>query len=55
MTVTVRMKPSEYEKLRRAANEIWPGAIITDAAIVLGLALRGAEATKREHPRSKRD
>lgn len=43
------MTPSDREKLRDAAALQWPGAILTESAIMLGLARMAADAIlKRE-------
>jgi hypothetical protein len=41
--VSVRMTPSDREKLRVAAALHWPGAILTESAILLGLARMAAD------------
>jgi len=46
------MSPEDWEKLAKAADAIWPRAILTRSSIILGLALLGAESvlpkTRRE-------
>jgi hypothetical protein len=39
--------------LERAANTIWPKAVLTRSSIVLGLARIGAEASLKETPKKK--
>jgi hypothetical protein len=45
-TVSVSMKMSEadYALLKKAADHLWPKALLTRSSIVLGLALIGAES-----------
>jgi len=37
------MTPGDREKLKEAAAIYWPGAILTESAIMLGLALMAAD------------
>jgi len=43
-SVTVKMSAEDYALLTKAAENIWPGAIMTRSSVVLGLARIGAEA-----------
>lgn len=43
-SVTVKMTDADFALMERAAEQIWPKAIITKSAIVLGLARIGAES-----------
>lgn len=43
-TVTVKMTAEDFTLLSKAANHIWPKAILTRSSIVLGLARIGAES-----------
>jgi hypothetical protein len=38
------MTETDYAKLAKAADHLWPKAILTRSSIVLGLALIGAES-----------
>jgi hypothetical protein len=38
------MNETDYAKLAKAANHLWPKALLTRSSIVLGLALIGAES-----------
>lgn len=40
--VNVKMKPQDYDTLKRAAAILWPDAELTNSGIVLGLAKLGA-------------
>jgi len=42
-SVTVKMSAEDFALLTKAADTIWPGAIMTRSSIVLGLAKIGAE------------
>ena len=45
---TVRMTPTDVECFRKAAEILWPGAVVTKSGIVLGLArLCCADVLKR--------
>jgi hypothetical protein len=41
--ISVRMTPSDRERLRVAAALQWPGAVLTESAILLGLARMAAD------------
>ena len=43
-SVTVKMSAEDYALLNKAAATIWPGAVLTNSSIVLGLAKLSAEA-----------
>jgi len=43
-SVTVKMSAEDYALLTKAAATIWPGALLSNSSIVLGLAKLGAEA-----------
>jgi uncharacterized protein (DUF1778 family) len=36
--VNVKMKEEDYELLQRAAEKLWPDAVISNSGILLGLA-----------------
>ena len=40
--VNVKMSTEDFALLRRAADKLWPGAVITNSGIVLGLAKMAA-------------
>ena len=42
-SVTVKMSETDYQMLKKASETVWPGAILTNSSIVLGLAKRAAE------------
>jgi hypothetical protein len=44
VSVTIKLTPDEWGLLTSASNRIWPGAPITKAQIVVGLAKLGAES-----------
>lgn len=41
--ISVRMTPADREKLREAALLQWPGAILTESAVMLSLARMAAD------------
>ena len=43
-SVTVKMTAEDYDLLEKAADHIWPKAVLTRSSIVLGLARIGAES-----------
>ncbi len=52
--VNVKMKPQDYDLLKRAADAIWPKAEITNSAIVLGLAKMAAEGILQKKKSGKK-
>lgn len=40
--VNVKMSPHDFDRLKKAADAIWPDAELTNSGIVLGLAKLGA-------------
>lgn len=42
-SVTVKMTNEDFSLLTKAAATVWPGAILTNSSIVLGLAKIAAE------------
>jgi hypothetical protein len=52
--ITVRLTESDLKNLRHAADILWPGAVLTQSGIVLGLArLKADEVLKRKPVREK--
>jgi hypothetical protein len=50
--VNVKMSVEDFATLQKAAAALWPGAILTNSGIVLGLAKIGAmEALKKSKTR----
>lgn len=47
-TVTVKMTADDFALFTKAADHIWPKAILTRSSIVLGLARIGAESVLPE-------
>jgi hypothetical protein len=43
-SVTVKMSAEDYALLMKAADHLWPKALLTKSGIVLGLARIGAES-----------
>jgi hypothetical protein len=41
LSVSLKMSEEELEKLTKAADHLWPKALLSRSAIVLGLALSG--------------
>jgi uncharacterized protein (DUF1778 family) len=50
-SVTVKMSAEDYSLLQKAADAVWPKALLTRSSIVLGLARIGAEAVLKEKKR----
>jgi hypothetical protein len=49
-TVTVKMTAEDFALFTKAADHIWPKAILTRSSIVLGLARMGAESVLKKDP-----
>lgn len=47
-SVTVKMSADDLALLQKAADTIWPKAVLTRSSIVLGLARMAAEAVLKE-------
>jgi len=47
-SVTVKMSAEDYAHLAKAADAIWPGAVLSRSSIVLGLAKMGADAVLKK-------
>jgi|HubBroStandDraft_1064217.scaffolds.fasta_scaffold26481_6 hypothetical protein len=43
-SVSVKMTEADYAKLAKAADHLWPKALLTRSSTVLGLALIGADS-----------
>jgi hypothetical protein len=53
--VNVKMSPEDFTLLKKAAAKKWPGAVVTNSGIVLGLAKISAREilnTKKRNPSS---
>ena len=50
-SVTVKMTAEDFALLAKAADHIWPKAVLTRSSIVLGLARIGAETVLKETKR----
>jgi hypothetical protein len=46
--VTVRLSPQDLDLFKRAADSLWPGAVITQSGILLGLARIAAEGVLKK-------
>jgi hypothetical protein len=46
--VNVKMSPEDFNLLKKAAAKKWPGAVVTNSGIVLGLAKISARETLRK-------
>jgi len=52
-SVTVKMSAEDYSLLMKAADHLWPKALLTKSGIVLGLARIGAESVLPKQRKSK--
>jgi len=53
-SVTVKMTAEDYALLAKAADHIWPKAVLARSSIVLGLARIGAESVlPKSHRKGK--
>jgi uncharacterized protein (DUF1778 family) len=50
-SVTVKMTAEDYALLQKAADTIWPKAVLTRSSVVLGLARIGAESVLKNPKR----
>ncbi|MGD0180468.1 MAG: hypothetical protein ABSC15_11700 [Terriglobales bacterium] len=50
-SVTVKMSSEDFTLLQKAADAIWPKAVLTRSSIVLGLARIGAEGVLKTSKR----
>jgi len=41
-SITLKMTEADYRLIIEAANKVWPEAVLTDSAMVLGMARRAA-------------
>jgi hypothetical protein len=48
LSVSLKMSEEELEKLTKAADHLWPKALLSRSAVVLGLALIGAETVLKK-------
>jgi hypothetical protein len=53
VAVGVKMSEDDFSLLKKAADTIWPGAVLTNSGIVLGLAKLGAAETVKRKPKNK--
>jgi len=51
--IGIRLSEEDFQKLQQAAEIAWPGARMSQASIILSLALREAERVLGESPRAK--
>jgi len=51
LSVSIKMSEEDLALLTKAAAQIWPRAVLTRSAIVLGLARIGAETVLKEAKR----
>lgn len=49
--VNVKMAPEDFALLKRAADLLWPDAVLTRSAVVLGLSKLGAKRVLKEKGR----
>jgi len=38
LQVNVKMSPDDFQLLKKAADKKWPGAVVTNSGVLLGLA-----------------
>ena len=48
VSVTAKMCQADYDLLERAANRIWPRAVMTRSNLILGLALIAAQDIEKK-------
>jgi hypothetical protein len=52
--VNVKMSGKDFELLKQAAEMLWPGAVISNSGVILGLAKLGANEVVSRKKISKR-
>jgi hypothetical protein len=52
--VNVKMSPEDFTVLQRAANTLWPDAVLSNSGILLGLARLAAKGILKKKTRGKR-
>jgi len=52
--VNVKMSGEDYELLRKAADTLWPDAILSNSGILLGLARLSAKEILGRKPKGKK-
>ncbi len=51
--INVKMAPEDFALLKKAADVLWPDAVLTRSGIVLGLSKLGAKRVLKEKGKSK--
>lgn len=51
LSVSIKMTEEDLALFKKAADHIWPKAVLTRSSIVLGLARLGAEAVLKDSKR----
>jgi hypothetical protein len=51
--ITIRLTPGDMETLKKAGEALWPGAVLTQSGIVLGLARMMAESVLKKKPSAR--
>jgi len=53
--VNVRLSTSDFTLIQRAANALWPDAVLTNSGILLGLAkIAARDALKAKTPKNQK-
>jgi hypothetical protein len=52
--VNVKMSTEDFAILRKAANALWPDAIVSNSGIILGLARLAAKSVLKPKPKKGR-
>jgi hypothetical protein len=52
--VNVKMSGEDFESLKRAADTLWPGAILSNSGIILGLAKITAKDVFQKQTKSRK-
>jgi hypothetical protein len=52
--VNVKMSSEDFETLKKAANTLWPDAILSNSGIILGLARLSAKDILKRKPGRQR-
>jgi hypothetical protein len=53
LQINVRLGEEDFKLLHRAADRIWPGAVLSNAGILLGLARMAAKDVLTKKPKKQ--
>jgi hypothetical protein len=54
ISATIKLSAADWELLQKAADHVWPKALLTRSSIILGMAKIGAESVLPASPKPPR-